>query len=92
MARYVSRPQEVEAVQWTGDNPEAIEKVVGPDKASTTIFGDGQLYLYAGQDGVQDWILVPQGHWLVHRPGDTSDIWPIHPARFKATYTRVSKK
>jgi hypothetical protein len=29
---------------------------------------------------------VPVGHWLVHQPGDLSDIWPVDPHYFEAKY------
>lgn len=89
MARYVSRPTEVEAVQWTGDNPDEIEKAIGADKASTTIFGDGRLYIMAGVDGAQDWVPVPKGHWLLHVPGDLSAVWPVENEAFLRKYEKV---
>lgn len=86
MALYRSRPSEVEAVQWTGENVAEVEALIGSDKASTTIFGDGKLYLLAGADGAQDWVPVPEGHWLVHQPGDKSDIWPVENDYFLRKY------
>jgi hypothetical protein len=89
MTLYESRPSRIEAVRWTGGNPEEIEEAIGADKASTTVFGDGQLYLLAGKDGAQDWVPVPVGHWVVHQPGDLSDVWPVDDDYFQAKYSPV---
>jgi hypothetical protein len=94
MARYVSRPQHVEAVQWTGENWGEVMPFGGPDgKIASTVHGEAPnvavgepLQLLAGKDGAQGWVPVPVGHWIVHMPADKSDIWPVDPDYFAAKY------
>ena len=84
---YVSKPQHVEAVQWTGDNgPELVAAFNG--KVTVEHRGDHKYIcnLLAGKDGAQEWVPVPVGHWIVHQPGDLSDIWPVEDAYFRAKY------
>lgn len=85
-SRYVSRPQVVEAVRWTGHVKSASKCIeqCGADKVRLTEGYD--LELLAGKDGAQEWVPVPVGHWLVHQPGDLSDIWPVAPDYFTAKY------
>lgn len=87
---YVSRPRQVEAIQWTGDIY-AIKRSPFRDVASAVAWTrDGwQLSLLAGKDGAQGWVPVPLGHWLVRNPGDPSDNWPVDPDHFAATYDRA---
>jgi hypothetical protein len=83
MTTYVSKPQHVEAVQWTGDNFGEVAEAL-PDKVKFERVGG--LYLLAGKDGAQKWVPVPVDHWLVHQPGDLSDVWPVDPAYFAGKY------
>lgn len=81
-ALYRSKPQLVEAIQWTGHNYDEI-KAFCPQKVS---IADQNLLLLAGKDGAQEWVPVPLGHWLVHPPGDISDIWPVEHTYFITKY------
>lgn len=83
---YRSRPQIVEAIQWTGDE-DTIDRSVFMTVTSWT--SDG-LELLAGKDGAQGWVPVPRGHWLVRNPGDASDNWPVDPDYFAAKYDSAS--
>lgn len=83
---YQSRPQQVEAIQWTDDNLAQV-KLALRDKITVDI--DGQLLLLAGKDGAQKWVPVPVGHWLVHQPGDLTDVWPVDPEYFASKYTEA---
>jgi hypothetical protein len=83
--RFVSRPQEVEAVQWTGTAASFAEAVTDlPGKVRSRGLND--LSLLAGKDGAQEWVPVPIGHWLVHMPGDLTDVWPVDSDYFAAKY------
>lgn len=83
MALYQSKPQQVEAIHWTGAN---VEAVVAFAEGKVRPAADGSVQLLAGADGAQDWVPVPVGHWLVHPPGDLSDVWPVAPDYFAAKY------
>lgn len=84
--RYVSKPQMVEAVQWTGDQVPIIGSVFF---GVARFDADGNLELVAGKDGAQGWVPVPVGHWLVRNPGDPSDNWPVAPDYFAGKYDPV---
>lgn len=79
---YQSRPQTIEAIQWTGDNSAECYEFCKP-KVRVAL---GELELKAGKDGAQDWVPVPVGHWLVNQPGDKSDVWPVDPDYFAGKY------
>lgn len=86
---YRSKPQDVEAIQWLDHNIDEI-LAFAPDKAR--IAGDlphMHLELLAGKDGAQEWVPVPAGHWLVHLPGDLSDVWPVDDDYFTGKYEAV---
>ena len=91
---YVSKPQRVEAIQWTGDNGQEILDAFGGVGGKVTIeqHRTGEEYhcgLLAGVDGAQDWLPVPVGHWIVHPPDDLSNIWPGEDEYFRAKYDPV---
>lgn len=94
---YRSKPSEVEAVQWTGDNlhelvlfaPDSLaecEKAVGWDEHGKVVTEPDGILLLAGKDGAQEWVPVPVGHWIVRQPGDLTDHWPVAPDYFGAKY------
>ncbi|QBI19365.1 hypothetical protein ER308_07270 [Egibacter rhizosphaerae] len=91
--RYVSKPQEVEAIQWRGDNPEEVASFLGGMAyfdVSAPVGGpdDGQheLTIDAGKDGAQGPVPVPVGHWVVRKPGDVTHLWPVDPDHFAHKY------
>ena len=84
--RYRSKPQEVEAVQWTGETAEIEAFGV---KFRYAVRWDEPLKIKAGKDGAQGWVDVPVGYWIVRRPGDRSDHWPVDPDYFAAKYEPV---
>lgn len=81
---YISKPQVVEAVQWTGENAtEVIEFGAGRIKPAPKDWsGPGMLavLLYGS------WTPIPLGHWIVHRVGLPGDLWHVDPIHFAATY------
>lgn len=82
MAQFESKPSVIEATQWRGDNSDECWRVC-THKIRVAL---GELTLLAGKDGAQEWVPVPVGHWLVHQPGDVSDIWPVDPDYFATKY------
>lgn len=85
--RYRSKPSEIEAVQWLGDNLEEVEAFgvkfrYGPEAPSLA----DPLKIKAGKDGAQGYVPVPLGHWIVRQPGDLSDHWPVDPVYFDSKY------
>lgn len=89
---YTSKPQAVEAIQWTGENgQEVIDAFNG--KATIETRGDGKWFcnILAGKDGAQQWVPVPIGHWIVHPVGDITDMWPIEEGYFQMKYKTTSR-
>jgi hypothetical protein len=88
MALYQSKPQVVDAEQWTGalvDVQRLMKWAEGKVRLNA-----GVLELLAGKDGAQGWVPVPVGHWLVHPPDDLSDIWPVEVDYFAGKYELAS--
>lgn len=94
--RYRSKPSEIEAVQWLGNNwADIVLFFDGVDKIRTEksyrwLDWGGQfnqrMQLLAGVDGAQGWVDVPWGHWVVRNPGDHRDYWPVEPEYFARKY------
>ena len=82
--RYRSKPQEVEAVQWTGDNLEEVESF-GVEFRYAARWND-PLKIKAGKDGEQEMVPVPVGNWIVRQPDDRTDHWPVNPDYFATKY------
>jgi hypothetical protein len=88
--RYRSKPSEIEAVQWTGDNLDAVE-AFGVTFRYAVRWPD-PLRIKAGKDGAQKMVPVPVGHWIVRQPGDLSDHWPVHPDYFAKKYEAAERR
>ena len=88
---YRSKPQEVEAVQWLGDNADEVGRIA-PYKFATEEDRDGVTFgwLKAGTNRAQGHVPVPVGHWVVRKPGDVTDLWPVDPDYFAAKYEPAS--
>lgn len=88
MKRYRTKPQEVEAIQYTGNRGNVTE--FAGDKVSWD--PDGTAYLLAGPDkGAQKWAWLPLGSWVVRKPGDHTDYWQVEPREFAAQYKEVKE-
>ena len=85
MKRFVSRPTEIEAVQWNGIN--TGEVVAFPPVR----FQADTLSLLAGVNGAQGYVSVPVGHWIVRNPGDDNDYWPVDPDYFASKYQEAER-
>lgn len=93
MPRYRSRPQEIEAIQWTGHNLDEVRRFAG-NVVRVEYGGDGVwwLKLLAGKDGAQDWVHLPVGHRIVRQPGDLTDHWPVDPDYFARKYAPLDEE
>lgn len=87
MALYRSKPSEVEACQWRGDNLEEVESF--GVKFRYRCGYDNPLRIKAGKDGAQGNVPVPVGHWIVRQPGDLAHHWPVDPDYFANKYEPV---
>jgi hypothetical protein len=82
--RYRKRPVEVETLEWTGANLEAIRAFAGNENLSRP-GGAGDLSVWNEQE--YDWITVPFGHSIVK--GKLGELYPISPEAIAATYEPV---
>lgn len=87
--RYRSKPTEIEAVQWDGSLHCLTRLEAWAGDEQIRLHGVNAIQLLAGQDGAQDWVPVPVGHWIVRKPGDPSDYWPVDPEHFASKYEPV---
>ena len=85
--RYRSRPQEVDAIQWTeGTTIDGVKDWVHDRRYVRLDFDTSALWLWNGEgDG---WTAVPFGWWIV-RGGDPDRYWPVAPEYFSAVYEQV---
>lgn len=86
--RFRSKPQEVEAIQWTGERviPTEIVDFCGDKIKWSLVDGREVVHLLAGKDGAQGWVPLPDDHWIVRNPGDESHYWPVDPDYFRVKY------
>lgn len=87
--RYVSKPTEIEAVQWTGDNLEEIEEF--GVKFRYSVRWPHSLKIKAGKDGESGFVPLPLGHWVARNAGDLSDHWPLNPEQLQRKYEAVAE-
>ena len=83
MTLYESVSQLAEAVQWTGENLDAVFNALHASVRWRHDRYGNHLYLHCGVIG---WVPVPVGHWIVHKPGDLTDLWPVDPDIFASKY------
>lgn len=83
--RYRSKPSEVEAVQWRGDNREEVEAVGG-----VLVFILGNLRIKAGPGGKSGWVHLPEGDWILRSLEDPSDVWPMDDTAFRNKYEPIN--
>lgn len=81
--RFRKKPVEVETLEWTGSNLDAIRAFAGPVNVSCP--GGGELAIWNDQE--DGWIPCPLGHSVVK--GKLNEFYPISPAAIAATYDRA---
>lgn len=100
MRQFVSKPRRVEAVRWgggIGDIHDMLDSgFIDKRKIKLSMTGqriideDGvgmyELEILAGANGVQGFVPVPIGHWVVRVAGDDSDYWPVEHTYFTEKY------
>lgn len=88
MTRYRTKPTVIEAVQWTGDNWEAVEKFAGECVRRSSPGGnhitDVYDYLHTA------WIRFVAGDWIIK--GTKGEHYPCDPDVFRAKYEAEAVK
>lgn len=78
--RYRKRPIEIDTLEWTGTNLDAVRAFAGD--ASVACPAAGDLAVWNEQE--QAWIAVPLGHSVAR--GLLGELYPVSPAAIAATY------
>lgn len=87
MTRYRKKPVEVDAMQWTGDNIDALGEWAGLTIVVYAGPNPQRVSLYTIDD-VE--VPCPIGHWVIREPEPhTNRFYPCDPTVFAATYERA---
>lgn len=86
---YRSRPVDIEAVEWRGDNVQELWDVFTAEKVYGPTEDDRNLYVLAGPDGVSGWLVVPRRHYVARHKDDNTDLWPLAPGVLDRKYGPV---
>jgi hypothetical protein len=81
--RYRKRPIEIDTIQWTGSNLDAIRLFTGDASVACPAAGD----LTVWNDQEHAWIPCPVGHSVAK--GLLGELYPVSPAAVAATYEAV---
>jgi len=85
MPRFLTRPLEVEAVQWTGDNLAALNALVTPGHRSPFERRAGIEHLMLNT-GTGAGMIILIGDWIIRRG---AFLHRAHDENFRAAYTPV---
>ena len=76
--KFRSKPVEIEAVQWTGDNEDEVAALVVPVGVPLgLLFRPERLWVAKSRA----WCDLPVGHWIIKEP-DGSGFYPCAPEIF----------
>jgi hypothetical protein len=81
--RYRKKPVEVQTLEWTGRNLDAIRAFAGEERLRY-LAGVEDETLHIWNDQENGWIPCPAGHSVVE--GRLGEFYPISPAAIAATY------
>lgn len=101
MARFITKPFSIEAVQFTGDNVSEIDEFISPLEPTevpeyfvvptckfTKIGEDPEGFTAAVYDDLHDtWVKVKPGQWIIR--GQKGEYYPCDPEIFEAKYEEV---
>lgn len=70
MTNYQTKPQPIEAIQWTGDNIEEVREFLGKphffDTSEKWLSGYPEGYaVYSVDTGMGSWYYIDEGYWIV---------------------------
>lgn len=82
MSKFRKKPVEVEAIQWTGSNPNRVKAFTG--EQAVINFGSGELRIPT-LEGV---MTAQAGDWIIR--GVAGEFYPCKPDIFEQTYEPVS--
>lgn len=90
---FQKRPVQVQAIQWTGENPYAVRAFTGMHKTEPS----GDHFVFTVQDGIDNaklyvaandaWLDIEIGEWVIR---DDRGFYPCKPDIFAATYEQVA--
>jgi hypothetical protein len=82
MARYKSKPVEIEAVRWTGENVEEVADFA----ARIKVLSSQTALLWVAKSGA--WCSLPTGTYVMKEP-DGTGFYPCDPAVFESRWEQV---
>lgn len=88
--RFRKRPVEIEAMQWTGDNPAAMRAFTGMHATES----GGEHFVFTTQSGHGELFVAANGAWLPLEIGewvlsDARGFYPCKPDIFAQTYDEL---
>ena len=86
--RFRSKPSQIEAVRWTGDNWQEVRDFAG-ERVEWHGPRNAFCYVFAGPAGISDWVFVPDGAWIARDVETGDDYWPLDNTRMLEKYEEV---
>jgi len=83
--KFRKKPVEIEAIQWTGDNMEAISQLVGEDLVPMEDEHEAQTKI--GIVTLEGVMTASIGDWIIK--GVNGEFYPCKPDIFQKTYEEV---
>jgi len=83
--KFRKKPVEIEAIQWTGDNMEAISQFVGEDLVPMEDEHEAQTKI--GIVTLEGVMTASIGDWIIK--GVNGEFYPCKPDIFQKTYEEV---
>lgn len=87
MARYVHRPNPVDAVRWDGDL-NAVRALISAEDEAHRDTNSGALWVTQNRLGQREVFPVAMNHWLVR--DDTGRLLGMSPRQFETSYDIVA--
>lgn len=92
MTRYRKRPVEIDAIQWTGDNIDAVMGFMSPQQPVHVNSLSHMQFTNAddlvGIETLEGLMVANKGDWIVR--GIQNELYPVKPDIFEATYEPVT--
>lgn len=82
---YRTKPCEIFAIQWTGDNPQEIREFCGKDKVSVVKYMDGHVVCTI--DTLEGIMRADVGDYIIK--GMLGEFYPCNPEAFKKKYELI---
>ena len=82
--KFVKKPVEVTALQWTGENIQEVKEFTGPNVIRQFVYG-GDLAVYNTLE--KCYVDCPINHWIIK--GVKGEFYPCDPEVLSMTYDEI---